>query len=112
MQASTHQPQAHRGTKTKAAKELPYPDLEAHEDKLFWLAAYFCELSQLIALQGHVQELLTNPARSIVLITAMHTCLIDAEQRVKDSADYVLEDGLLLFAHTDNTVFMQAGGAA
>ena len=102
MQTSTRR--ATRRTAPAAAKPLPYPDLEANEGKLFWLAAYFIDLNKAEAL-GRVAMEMHRRHRDELTTLALTSGQYALRDEAANALQYAVKGGLLPFAHSETTVF-------
>lgn len=91
-------------TAPAAAKPLPYPDLEANEGKLFWLAAYFIDLNKAEALSRVAMEMHRRHRDELTkLALASGECALKGD--AANALQYAVKGGLLPFAHSETTVF-------
>lgn len=100
-----------RGTKRTnpaAPAPLPYPDTNAVPEQLFWLGAYFRDLTESVALDALIQEM-HRRHRPLPLLHALSGARIHQKSDVKLSLGYVVQLGLLPFAHPNTTIFNAPG---
>jgi len=97
-----------RAAKAKPAKVL-YPDPDLNPESLFWLGVFFRDTAQIEALQALVKEKyrLKRPPH-IAVFAALHGAIRSAKKELKTPLGYVIEEGQLLFAHQDTTIFNKA----
>jgi len=97
-----------RAAKAKLAKVL-YPDTDEHPESLFWLGVFFRETAEIDALQALAKEkhrLKRSPHTAVFL--ALYGAIDSAKKELKAPLGYVIEQGQLLFAHQDTTIFNKA----
>lgn len=112
MQTSTHEiaPRStRRASSTRcaapAANRKPiYPEAPETTDPLFWLAYYFRNVAELEAIKrliylGHKKQTPEPTWR------ALYAGQRELEAAIGRAIAYVKDEGLLLFAHNDTTVF-------
>lgn len=94
-----------RRSTTPVAKLL-YPPVPDSDDNLFWLAIYFWDCAEAVALQTLVKEkhkLKRRPHDCVFY--ALYGAISHQKIAVKTSLGYVIQDGKLLFAHPATTIF-------
>lgn len=87
-----------------AVEALPYPELGSTDQPHFWLAVYFRNLSEMVALQGLAMEMCKRRRPERVTM-ALHGAVNAKRQDIKLSLGYVVENGALPFAHPATTFF-------
>lgn len=93
-------------TKPAAPAPLPFPTLEQHKGKLFWLAAYFIDLSKAETL-GQVADEMHRRRRSGIVTLSLASGRHALEEESRQSLQHAIKNGLLPFAHPTTTVFDQ-----
>lgn len=94
-----------------ADAKLPYPELPETEDRFFWLAALFCDLAEIQALDMLITECHQRKRSNVVLI-ALYGARGHLRDNLKTAQGYVLKEGLLPFAFAGTTVFGARQAAA
>jgi hypothetical protein len=95
--------------KPAAPAALPYPNYEDFPEKLFWLCVYFRDLTELEALEALTLEM-HRRHRPQPLLFALSGAKSHQKSEIKLPLGYVIEGGLLPFAHATTTIFSTVGG--
>ena len=91
-------------TKTEA---LIYPERFGSQKKLFWLVCFFQKTARLEELKKATKKVWEARRLNTPLGEALWVAQQDLVKTLEKETKFVVEDGLLLFAHQDTTVFQQ-----
>lgn len=105
MQTST--PQRARRAPSRRSKPLPHPELPEVGNPHFSVAWYLRKLSEHEALQSCLQAQFGKRRNNETLTFALASAIGKLEHDIQEAATRVLNEGLLLLAHTDTTVLVE-----
>ncbi len=85
---------------------MAWPDLPGSGDPLFWLAAFFRDAAQEEALRHLLYKSYDKQDRITQL--ALSGGQLHAQQQMHEAANYLRQDGLLLYAWQGTTCFINS----
>ena len=112
MQTSTHSPtRATTARRAVRSKPAVYPRLPDTDRPGFWLAVFLIGMAELDEL-NKISQAKGYWLKSDAFQGAIHTTKRLMREDLKVATGYMVEDGMLLFAHAHTTYFAQEGSAA
>jgi len=88
-----------------AKAKLQYPDPDKFPKSLFWLAIYFRTLAQSDALKSLTIEMHRRRRQADPMFHALYEAQDHMRKEIKQPLDYLIKEGMLLFAFEQTTVF-------
>lgn len=86
---------------------MDYPNLPATESKSFWLAVYLQDLAEYAAMKALAEKFNSFKGRKTDLVTqfASYSAMNLLQEKLRGSARYTKEEGLLLYAWPGTSYF-------
>lgn len=84
---------------------IPYPDLPEAPCKGFWLASYFQNLAEFIALSKIIEDFHKKCSHDEVSSLALHGASLNAQYHLNKAAEHTRASGMILYAWPNSTYF-------